>query len=47
MKLNERRYKDPDYVKYMVRKAVEGSRTKRYFSYDVRGRYRRWNSSGV
>jgi len=37
--LNTRKYKDPDYVKYMAKKAVEGSRTKKYFVYDVKGGY--------
>lgn len=38
-KLNARKYKNPDYVEYMAKKSVEGSRTKKYFTYDVKGDY--------
>ncbi|MDI6886866.1 MAG: hypothetical protein QMD22_11120, partial [archaeon] len=38
-RLNARRYKNPDYVEYMAKKSVEGSRTKKYFVYDVKGEY--------
>ncbi|MDI6885185.1 MAG: hypothetical protein QMD22_02335 [archaeon] len=37
--LNARKYKNPHYVEYMAKKAVEGSRTKKYFVYDVKGEY--------
>lgn len=39
--LNTRKYKDPDYVKYMAKKSVAGSRTKKYFAYGVKGEYGR------
>jgi len=38
-RLNARKYKNPDYVEYMAKKSVEGSRTKKYFVYDVKGEY--------
>ena len=31
-KLNARKYKNPDYVKYMAKKSVEGSRTRKYLN---------------
>ncbi len=40
-KLKTRKYKNPDYVKYTAKKAIEGSRTKKYFFYDVSGEYRK------
>ena len=38
-KLNQRKYKDMDYVKLMAKKAIEGSRAKKYFYFDVKGEY--------
>lgn len=38
-KLNDRKYKNPEYVSDMAKKAVSGSRAKKYFSYDVKGEY--------
>lgn len=38
-KLNTRKYKNPDYVRYMVKKAVEGRRAKKYLTYEVKGEY--------
>lgn len=40
-KLNTRKYKNPDYVKYMAKKAVEGRRAKKYFAYEIKGEYGR------
>jgi transposase len=39
--VNARKYKNPDYVKYMAKKSVVGSRTKKYFAYGVKGEYGR------
>ncbi|MFQ6063684.1 MAG: hypothetical protein ACE5J9_11000 [Methanosarcinales archaeon] len=38
-KLNQRKYKDKDYVKHMAKKAIEGSRAKKYFYFEVKGEY--------
>ncbi|MFQ6052481.1 MAG: IS1634 family transposase [Candidatus Hydrothermarchaeota archaeon] len=38
-KLNQRKYKNKDYVKMMAKKAIEGSRAKKYFYFAVKGEY--------